>query len=159
VLEHTWSYKTFSVRVGGLEVGEFGIAALLAGEMGVPVVYVSGDDKLATEARALVPGIAATVVKTGVRREAAVFPVPGVARARMARDVEQALGAGRRPAPLAWSGEPLRVTFTRVTYCDLAETCPGVVRLDGRTLEVGGETFADVYRAYLACLRLAESEG
>jgi D-amino peptidase len=159
VLEHTWSYKTFSVRIGGLEVGEFGIAALLAGEMGVPMVYASGDDKLAAEALALVPGIVTTVVKTGVRREAAVLQAPDAARARMTRDVERALGAGRRPAPLAWSGEPLRVTFTRVTYCDLAEACPAAVRLDGRTLEVGGETFADVYRAYLTCLRLAESEG
>jgi D-amino peptidase len=158
VLEHTWNYKTFSVRVGDVEVGEFGLAALLAGEMGVPTLYVSGDDKIASEARALVPGITVTVVKTGVRREVAAFPAPEAARARMTRDVEAALRA-ERPAPLAWSGEPLRLTFTRATFCDLAETCPGVVRLDGRTLEMGGETFADVYRAFLACLRLSEAEG
>jgi D-aminopeptidase len=106
-----------------------------------------------------VPGITATVVKTGVRREAAALHVPEEARARMTRDVETALRAGRRPAPPAWSGEPLSLTFTRVTFCDLAEACPGVVRRGGRTLEVGGETFADVYRAYLACLRLSEAEG
>jgi D-amino peptidase len=159
VLEHTWNYRTFAVRVGHLEVGELGLAALLAGEMGVPVLYVSGDDKTAAEARALVPGVAATVVKTGVRREAAAFCVPQEARARMARDVEAALRAPQRPAPLVWSGEPLRLTFTRVTFCDLAETCPGVVRLDGRTLEIGGDTFANVYRAYLACLRLSEAQG
>ena len=61
---------------GGLEVGEFGVAALLAGEFGVPALYLSGDDKAAAEARALVPGIAATVVKTGVRREAAALLRP-----------------------------------------------------------------------------------
>lgn len=158
VLEHTWDYKTFSVLVGDLEVGEFGLAALLAGEMGVPAVYVSGDDKMAAEARALVPGISTTVVKTGIRREAAAFCVPEAARARMTRDVDAALRAGRRP-PLAWTGDPLRLTFTRVTFCDLAETCPGATRLDGRTLEIGGDTFADVYRGFLACLRLAEAEG
>jgi D-amino peptidase len=159
VLEHTWDYKTFAVRVGDLEVGEFGIAALLAGEMGIPAVYVSGDDKLAAEARALVPGVTATVVKTGIRREAAAFAAPEEVRARIARDVRAALTAETLPAPLVWSGEPLRLTFTRATFCDLAEVCPGAVRLDGRTLEVGGETFADVYRAFLACLRLSESEG
>ena len=159
VLEHTWNYKTFAVRVGDLEVGEFGLAALLAGEMGVPAVYVSGDDRIAVEARALVPGIAATVVKTGIRREAAAFSVPEEARARMTRDVADALGSGTWPPPLAWGGEPLRLTITRVTFCDLAETCPGVKRLDGRTLEIGGDTFADVYRAFLACLRLSEAEG
>ena len=159
VLEHTWSYKVFSARVGELEVGEFGVAALLAGESGVPALYLSGDDRAAAEARALVPGIVTTVVKTGVRREAAAFCVPDDARARMRTDVEAALRAKVKPAPLAWSGEPLRLTFTRVTFCDLAETCPGTKRLDGRTLEMGGETFSEVYRAFLACLRLSEAEG
>jgi D-amino peptidase len=156
VLEHTWSYKTFAVTVGELEVGEFGVAALLAGEMGVPAVWVSGDDKVAAEAAELVPGITSTVVKTGVRREAAGFVPPEDARARMTRDVQAALISRSRPAPLRWSGEPLRLTFTRVQFCDLAEACPGTTRLDGRTLEVGGATFAEVYRGFLACLRLSE---
>jgi len=157
VLEHTWDYNVYSVYVGDLEVGEFGIAALLAGELGVPAVYVSGDDKVAAEARDLVPGIVATVVKTGVRREAAGFTPPDEVRQRMTRDVEAALRADDWPAPLAWGGEPLRLTFTRVQHCDLAETCPGAVRLGGRTLEIAGASFAEVYRGFLACLRLAAS--
>ena len=103
VLEHTWSYKTYSVAVGDLEVGEFGVAALLAGEMGVPAVYVSGDDKVVAEAGTLVPGIFATVVKEGVRREAAGFFPPEEARARMTRDVEAAL-TGEVPAGAAAAG-------------------------------------------------------
>jgi D-amino peptidase len=159
VLEHTWTYKVYAVRVGEFEVGEFGIGALLAGEYGVPALYLSGDDKAAGEAQALVPGIATTVVKTGVRREAAGFCAPGDARGRIRADVEAALRAKPRPAPLAWNGEPLRLTFTRVQFCDLAETCPGTTRLDGRTLEIAGDTFAEVYKGFLACLRLSESQG
>ncbi len=159
VLEHTWNYKVYGAAVGDLEVGEFGVAALLAGEFGVPALYVSGDDKTAAEARALVPGIAATVVKTGVRREAAALCSPEEARARMRADVEAALRADPWPAPLAWNGEPLRLTFTRVQFCDLAEACPGTTRLDGRTLEIAGTSFAEVYAGFLACLRLSELEG
>jgi D-amino peptidase len=159
VLEHTWNYKVYSATVGGLEIGELGVAALLAGSLGVPAVYVSGDDKTALEAAALVPGITATVVKTGVRREAAGFVPPEVARARMTRDVEAALTVASRPAPLRWSGEPLRLTFTRVRFCDLAEACPGTTRVDARTLAIGGGAFADVYKGFLACLRLSEAEG
>ena len=143
VLEHTWNYKVFSASVGDLEVGEFGLAALLAGHFGVPALYLSGDDKAAAEARALVPGIATTVVKTGVRREAAAFVPPKEARARLRADVEAALRSGAWPAPLVWSGDPLRLTFTRVAFCDLAEACPGARRLDGRTLEIGGASFAE----------------
>lgn len=159
VLEHTWNYRVFAATVGELEVGEVGVAALLAGACGVPVLHVSGDDKTAAEARALVPGIAATVVKTGIRREAAALYPPSEARARLRADVEAALKADPWPAPLAWSGEPLRLTFTRVGFCDLAEACPGTNRLDGRTLEIAGGSFAEVYAAFLACLRLSEAEG
>lgn len=157
VLEHTWSYKVFSITVGDLAIGEFGLGALLAGELGVPALYLAGDDKVATAARALVPGIVATVVKTGVRRETAVFCEPAEARARMRADVEAALTAKERPAPLAWTGSPLRLTFTRVEFCDLAEVCPGARRLDGRTLEIAGETFAEVFAGFLTCVRLSEA--
>jgi len=159
VLEHTWNYKVFSAAVGDLEIGEFGVGALLAGEFGVPAVYLSGDDKAAREARALVPGIATTVVKTGVRREAAALYPTGEARARMRADVEAALRAEAWPAPLAWNGEPLRLTFTRVPFCDQAEKCPGTTRIDGRTLEIAGASFAELYAGFLACLALSELEG
>jgi D-amino peptidase len=158
VLEHTWSYKTYAVTVGELEVGELGIAALLAGHFGVPALYLSGDDKAAAEARALVPGIATTVVKRGLRRESAAFRPPEQTRARLRADAEAAVRTEPRPAPLAWSGDPLRLTFTRVTFCDLAEACPGARRLDGRTLEIGGSSFLEVYEGFLACLRLSEAE-
>jgi len=157
ILEHTWDYHVFSVHVGDLEVGELGIAALLAGSLGVPVVYASGDDKLAAAAAALLPGVTTTVVKTGVTRECAVLRPPEEARAAIRADVEAALRAPQWPAPLAWDGSPLLLTFTRPQYCDLAAGCPGARRLDGRTLSLSGETFADVYRSFLACLRLASA--
>jgi D-amino peptidase len=159
VLEHTWSYKVFSARFGDLEVGEFGFGALLAGHLGVPAVYVSGDDKTAAEAEALVPGITTTVVKTGVMRLSAELCPPDEARARMRDDVEHALRADRRPAPLAWNGEPLRLTFTRVEFCDLAAACPGVRRLDGRTLELRGADFDEIYRSFLVCVSLSDGGG
>ena len=158
VLEHTWNYKVFAATLGDLEVGELGLGALLAGHFGVPAVYLSGDDKAAAEAEALVPRIVTTVVKTGITRLAAGLVSPDDARARMRADVERALRAEHKPPPLAWNGEPLRLTFTRVEYCDRAAGCPGVRRLDGRTLQISGADFEDVYRGFLACVRLSDLE-
>jgi D-amino peptidase len=158
VLEHTWNYKIFAVNIGDLEVGEFGLGALLAGHFGVPAVHVSGDDKAAAEAATLVPGIVTTVVKRGITRLGAVLLPPDDVRARLRKDVERALRGADKPAPLAWSGEPLRLTFTRVEFCDRAAGCPGVRRLDGRTLEITGADFEQVYRGFLACVRLSELE-
>lgn len=159
VLEHTWTYKVFGVSVGGLELGELGLGALLAGHYGVPAVYASGDAALAAEARALVPGITATVVKHGITRTAARLERPEQARARIRADVELALGRRGAVAPLAWSGEPLRLTFTRVPFCDAAAAWGGARRIDGRTLEIRGGDFAEVYRGFLACLDLAALAG
>jgi D-amino peptidase len=159
VLEHTWNYKIFSAFLGDLEVGEFGLGALVAGYHGVPAVYLSGDDKAAAEAQALVPGIVTTVVKRGITRLAAELLSPEAARGRMRVDVERALRAPQKPEPLVWNGEPLRLTFTRVEFCDRAAGCPGVRRLDGRTLEIPGADIHEIYRGFLACASLSELDG
>ena len=46
----------------------------LAGAHGVPVVFASGDDKLAAEAQAFLPGIETAVTKEGISRTAARLP-------------------------------------------------------------------------------------
>jgi D-amino peptidase len=157
VLEHTWAYKVFGVSVGGVELGEFGIGAMLAGHYGVPAVYVSGDDKVAAEAQALVPGVTATVVKHGITRTSASLTPPDEARARIRADVERALTGAAQVTPLDWTGDPLVLTFTRVPFCDAASAYPGARRFDGRTVEIAGTDVAEVYRGFLACLDLAST--
>ena len=57
VLAHTYSSQSVEYyKINGVEYGEFGCRAAMAGEIGVPTVFVSGDDKMAAEARDLVPG-------------------------------------------------------------------------------------------------------
>jgi D-amino peptidase len=155
VLEHTWTHKVFGVAVGEREMGEFGLGALLAGRFGVPAVYLSGDDKAVAEAQALVPGLVGTVVKRGVSRGCAELCPLDEARARIRADVQRALTASPAPAPLAWDGAPMRLTFTRVGFCDAAAQLPGARRLDGRTLEFGGDDYEALYLRFLACLDLA----
>jgi D-amino peptidase len=159
VLEHTWNYRVYSVHVGELELGEFGLGALLAGHFGVPALFISGDEATAAEATALVPPITATVVKRGVSRYAAELLPPDEARTRLRADAERAVREAGTRTPLEWSGDPLRLTFTRVQYCDLAERCPGVQRLDGRTLLLRGDSYDELFRAFLTCLTLSETEG
>jgi D-amino peptidase len=157
VLEHTWTHTVFGVSIGALEVGEFGLGALLAGHFGAPAVYLSGDDKAVAEAQALVPGLVGTIVKRGVSRTCAELCPPGEARARIRADVRRALAAPALPAPLVWAGEPLRLTFTRVCFCDAAAQLPGVRRLDGRTVEAGADDYEQLYLKFLACLDLAST--
>lgn len=58
VLAHTYSsIKYQHIKVNGVEMGEVGIDGAIAGEKGVPVIFVSGDDKCVAEAKKIMPWI------------------------------------------------------------------------------------------------------
>lgn len=58
VLAHTYSSVKYQhIKVNGVELGEVGIDGAIAGEKGVPVIFVSGDDKCVAEAKDIMPWI------------------------------------------------------------------------------------------------------
>lgn len=63
ILDHTYSGTIAAVRVNGIEVGETGINAYLAGHHGVPVVLVTGDWAVTAEATSLIPNVHTVAVK------------------------------------------------------------------------------------------------
>lgn len=156
VLDHTYSYDVFRVRADEyLEVGEIAINAAVAGVFGVPVVFVSGDDKTVAEAREAIPGVQGAVVKWGTMRTAARLEPPQTARAAIRDGVRAALTSTPYPAPLSFTDKPLRVTFTRSGACDAACGCPTVQRVDARTIDIPGGDYLRVFDAFLTCLALA----
>ena len=67
VLEHTFSSKSVqNMYLNGVPVGEFAVDAAIAGEYGVPVIMVSGDDKLCAEATRFLPDVVTAQVKKGL---------------------------------------------------------------------------------------------
>jgi len=73
VLCHTYSSKTIEYyKINGVELGEFGCRALMAGTMGVPTVFVAGDDVAVEEAQELVPNLVGAAVKQALGRELAI---------------------------------------------------------------------------------------
>lgn len=70
---HTYNHKTIEYyNINGVEMGEFGCRALMAGTMSVPTVFVSGDDMAVAEARELIPNIVGAPVKWSLGRELAM---------------------------------------------------------------------------------------
>lgn len=158
VLDHTYTYDIFRVRIDEyLEVGEIGINAALAGRFGVPVVFVSGDAVTASEAEELLPGVRTAVVKSGTTRTAARLLSPAVTLPAIRAAVAEALRAPDRPAALDFSGLPMRLTFQRTRACDSASRCPGVERVDARTLQIAGGDYLETFTALQTCLDLAQS--
>ncbi|MFW5866190.1 MAG: M55 family metallopeptidase [Armatimonadota bacterium] len=80
VLCHTYSSKSIEYyKINGVELGEFGCRALMAGTMGVPTILCAGDDVAVEEARDLVPNIVGAAVKQALGRELAIHMSHGAA--------------------------------------------------------------------------------
>jgi len=88
---HTYSSKTVEhYKINGIEMGEFGCRAAMAGAFGVPTVFIAGDDKAVAEAKALIPGIYGAAVKQGLGRELALHLSPAKARELVRRTAAEA---------------------------------------------------------------------
>jgi len=106
-LAHTYSSLTIaSFQINGWELGEFGCRAALAGSFGVPTVFVSGDDKMMAEARALIPGIYGAQVKVGLGPELALHLAPEDARDLIRDTAAQATAHIEEIPPFVLPGPP-----------------------------------------------------
>ena len=84
VIAHSYAFDRLTVN--GRSLNETGINALVLGEYGVPIVMVSGDDVVTSEAREqLGPQVMVVVTKYALSRSAAVTYSPAVVR-QMLRD-------------------------------------------------------------------------
>ena len=143
-LAHTGS--SARIRLNGTEVGEGGLNAAYAGELGVPVVLASGDSAFAAQFARLVP-TTTVVTKTAVTPRSARLRHPEQVRAELRLATDRALAGLRAARP--WSvGSPVRV---RVGYVDttrplIAEGIPGVVRVDPNTVEFTARGMREAYR-------------
>lgn len=72
-LNHTYSsLQVEYYKLNGCFIGEFGLRAYIAGMQGVPVIFLSGDDKAALEAKWFIPEIVTAAVKWGKGTETAL---------------------------------------------------------------------------------------
>jgi D-amino peptidase len=78
-LAHTQS-RGYVYRVNGRAFGEMEQAALLAGELGIPWVFTSGDAHACREAAEWVPGMVTAPIKTGLSITSAIHLAPIDAR-------------------------------------------------------------------------------
>jgi len=106
-LAHSYSSEHIAcMRLNGVPMGEFGCRAALAGSMGVPVLFVSGDDKTAAEARALVPDIVTAEVKVGLAPQLALHLAPPDARELIRVRAAAAMTRIGHTAPYVLCGPP-----------------------------------------------------
>lgn len=104
VLAHTFSSKAYQwYKVNGVEVGEMAIDAAVAGEMNVPVIFASSDDKGVAEAKHFMPWIETVTTKVGMGWNLAVSKHPERAVKEIYEGVKNAVSRISEMKPFSFS--------------------------------------------------------
>jgi D-amino peptidase len=156
VLDHTITARDIQeIRVHDRPIGEIGLFGLVAGQLGVPVVLVSGDDRLVPETKEWFPWAVPVVVKYAIGRHAARLMHPARAQQLIEQKTTEALKARSTMKPLRVP-EPVvvDVQFKRTAHADEADRIPGVDRIDDCTVRGTPPTALDAAELVRLCIKL-----
>lgn len=102
-LSHTYSRRIRSIQVNGVETGEVGLNAAMAGELGVPTCFVSGDTEVVWESRSQLGSIVTVETKVSHSTLCALSRHPQSVRQEIAEGVTRALKGGGDTAIYSFS--------------------------------------------------------
>jgi len=145
-LAHSYSSMSIeSLYINGVELGEFGCRAALAGTYGVPTVFCSGDDKMEAEARELVPNIYYAQVKVGLEPQVALHMAPEDARDLVRAVAAEATAHIGDIEPYLLPGPPYEQQIRIWARTDpVGYTSRGFAQLDARTFVKTADRLEDL---------------
>lgn len=147
-LNHTQSSLTIEyIKLNGRPIGEIAQSALYEGALGLPLIFLSGDEAACREAEELVEGVTTAAVKLGIGRNAAISLSMAESHKRIREGVRKALQrqAAEPIPPLVW--DPPFVLEKRLFHTDVADRFAqqaGYERVDDLTVRYRGDDIRDV---------------
>lgn len=148
--DHTYDGDSFHrILVNGEAASEYLLCSLVAGESGVPVILVAGDDKLRGDVASRTPWAEYVQLKESSGYWSSSYGSPESLRTCVSRAVSASIaklsGGGARPLNM---GSRFEFTFEmkRSVYADVGEMLPGVERTDGYTLKFHASSASDGFR-------------
>ena len=163
LLNHTYEPDIRALGLNGVDVGEIGVEAAVAGDYGVPLVLITGDSAGVEEAQTLVPGVRGVVVKESLGETGGrCYPVSLTSSAIRAA-CRQVAASPPPVQPYHLDGEvSLEVTLNDGPYLDAVRQAFGGSLLGERSLVLTGETatavWADYWQKKLHCQALVAAQ-
>jgi D-amino peptidase len=146
VLSHTVNGFAFAgIRVNGIDCAEAILYGAYAGSLGVPVILLTGDDRMQAQCAPHFPGVQTAVVKHALGHRAARALSPEKARSLIREAAKKAVQnvAECRPFRIA-SPYRLEIDLTTVALADLSATIPVADRISPRTVGFSADTMTAV---------------
>lgn len=117
VLAHTYSPHAYrAIRANGVAVGEIALDAAVAGELGVPLLFLASDEQGCAEAKRFMPWVQTVATKQGLGRNCACSKHPVVAEEEIYSGVKRAVERAGEMTPFTFE-KPVRleIEFRRTT--------------------------------------------
>ena len=146
ILSHTFT-GTMDVELDGVAVSEAGFNAAIAGEFGVPVVFLSGDQTICGDARKLLGPIETAAVKDATGFYSASMMHPEEAQKLIREGVRRGVERRREIQPYRVA-KPVRLQlrFHQVVDAEVVSLLPGMERPSGNVVVFQGRDMVEVAR-------------
>jgi D-amino peptidase len=162
-LSHTYNPEVISgVRLNGEYVGESGINALVAADLGVPIALISGDSVTSAEMASVAPDCMAVVTKESRSRFSAHNLHPQTACALIeerAASAVRAVAEGMIAPPSFEEPTRLEVELATADMAEVASWVKGVERSGTRTAEISGRSGGEMFRSFVALTYITRQAG
>ncbi len=149
ILAHTINSFAFRrVSVNGMELNEAGLYGALAGELGVPVALMTGDDVFIAETQARFPHAVTVQTKHAQGHSSCISLSPAQACSRIRKAAAQALTQVKSMRPYQIPGPDFHCELATQTtgQADLFCQLPMLTRLDATTLSFDAGSVSDAVR-------------
>jgi len=134
------------ITINGEPASEFVLHSYAAATYGVPVVFVSGDERLCADAMAFNPGIRSLAVSRGVGHST-ISLAPKLAHRLIREGVEAALKRDLSVARIALPGQfSVEITFNVPIKAYRASWYPGARSIGDNIVRLDADNFLDIMR-------------
>jgi D-amino peptidase len=159
-IDHSYAPHTIiqNVRFNGERVDESVINGFLAAYYRIPVVLLTGDDKICAEVGSSFPGIVTVAVKEGITRCCSKSLHPSQAWGKIEAGAREAI----KKIPVIKPPElpdkiRIEVDFTDTAFADLSELIPTTYRTAPRSIAFDSYDYLVGFKTLQAVLRICDS--
>lgn len=154
VINHTLAGVCVTeLRVNGVVVGETQLNARVAGQFGVPALFVSGDDAYVKEVQHDLPQVVGAVVKRGIDRYAAELLPPKRAQQIIREQAVLAMKQVGQVSPFVMEGPvTIEVDFKNTAQAHMTTTIPLVELVGPKTIRFTSPDMVTAYKLFWGCV-------
>ena len=148
LLQHSYLREYDSIHLNGILVGEIGIEAALAGEAGVPLKLVTGDDMGCKEAEDLIDGIVTCAVKESLSENSAICYTPDVTAKLLKDAAKKAVLEEVKPFIVKGPYE-IKIKYSQCRYLDVMKQLHPEIFENEDTVVMHGDNLLKTWSEYL----------